>query len=31
MVVFKGCSHMARYEDPMNYFRTHGEFLREVS
>jgi proline iminopeptidase len=31
MVVFKGCSHMTRYEDPENYFRVHGEFLNEVA
>jgi len=31
MVVFRGCSHSARYEDPESYFNTHREFLEEVS
>lgn len=30
MVVFKGCSHLARYEDPERYFQTYGKFLQQV-
>lgn len=31
MVVFKGCSHNAYYEDPESYFQTYGEFLGIVA
>jgi proline-specific peptidase len=31
MVVFKGCSHTARYEDPEHYFHTHQKFLNQVA
>jgi proline-specific peptidase len=31
MVVFKGCSHTARYEDPDRFFGTVSEFLLGIS
>ncbi len=31
MVVFKGCSHMARYEDPESFFGVLREFLSGVA
>jgi proline-specific peptidase len=31
MVVFKGCSHTARYEDPEHYFNAHREFLNQAA
>jgi len=31
MMVFKGCSHSARYEDPEHYFHAHQEFLDQAT
>lgn len=31
MVVFKGCSHTARIEDPKTFFRVHTDFLNRVA
>jgi proline-specific peptidase len=31
MTVFKGCSHMPRYEDPERFFGVISDFLLEVS